>query len=205
MTLDQKIQLAVAVGTIAVAVLAVWGEPIRYFFGVRPRLRLVLHDPMGEPIAISEADGSTTPSRYYHVRVFNRFKSIEARNVRVVIVRLARPAADGSMVAQPLAGPLQLMWRFSALHAPSAVVGSEDFSDLGYLKKGEHFRLTPFVAPNNFPGSLKPGERLIVELKALADNAESQSLCIEVSWDGKWDDDSAAMANHLVVKAVRCP
>ena len=204
MTLDQGIQLAVAIGTIAVAILAIWGDRVRHLLGLGPRLNLVLHDPSGELISMPEGDGSVTPARYYHVRVSNSHRWIQATNVRVVVVGLARPAADGSLTAEPLIGPLQLMWRFSSYHATFSIVGPDDICDLGYLKHGEHFRLTPYVSPTNFPGSLNANERMQVELRAVADNAESQSICIEVSWDGKWIEDTIEMGRHLVVKEVDC-
>lgn len=204
MTVDQGIQLAVAIGTIAVAVLAIWGDRVRQWLGLGPRLNLALPDPSGEPGVIREGDGTTTPARYYHLRVSNSHRWTQATNVRVVVVGLARPAADGSLVAQPLIGSLQLMWRFSSYHATFSIVGPDDFCDLGYLKYGEHFRLTPYVSPNDFAGSVSANERMQVELKALADNAESPSLCVEVSWDGKWSEDTIEMGRHLVVKEVNC-
>ena len=49
---------------------------------------------------------------------------------------------------------------------------------------------------------MKVGERIIVDLVALSDEAESNVLKIEISWDGLWSDDSDEMINHLVVKQM---
>ena len=205
MSIDQKIQLTVAIGTIAVAILAIWGDQVRHLLGLGPRLRLSLDDPQGESISISEGEGRSTPSRYYHLRVHNSHRWTQATNVRVVIIGLARPAADGSLLSQPLSGPLQLVWRFSSFHPTYSVVGPDDICDLGFIKQGRNFALTPFVYPNNFAGSLAPNERMLVMLRAVADNAESTPVCVEVSWDGEWADGSLEMASHLVVKQVNCP
>jgi len=112
--------------------------------------------------------------------------------------------ADGTMVPVPFVGTLQLMWRFSAYHLPSSAVGPDDIADIGYVKEGEHFRLTPYVAPNNFPGTLKGGDRLMVQLRAYADNGESPPFCLEISWDRNWILDTELMQKSLVVKPVEC-
>lgn len=206
MACDQIIQLFVALGTIAVAILAIWGDRIRYTLGLGPKLDLTLIDPESELINISTSvDGATTPARYYHLKVTNKNRWSKATNVRVVITGIAIPAADGSYISQPLIGPLQLMWRFSNFR-PSlyGIVGPDEICDLGYLKKGERFILTPYIYPNNFPGALEANQKMLIEVKAIADNAESQSICIEIFWDGNWSDDTQKMAEHLVLREVDC-
>jgi len=205
MTLDAWIQLAVAVGTLAVAVLAIWGDQVRHLLDLGPHLNLSLHEPSGELVDIPEADGTTTQARYYHLRVNNSHRWTLATNVRLVIIGLARPAADGALILQPLIGPQQLMWRQASHHTTFSVVGPDDFCDLGYLKRGEHFRLTPFVPLNGSSGSVMANERILVELRALADNAESPSIFVEISWDGRWSEDTGEMGRHLVVKQVVLP
>jgi hypothetical protein len=203
--MDQAIQIAVAVGTIAVAILAIWGDQVRHCLGLGPRLTLALDDPQGEPINILEGEGRSSPARYYHLRVRNSHRWAQATNVRVVIVGLARPAADGALAPQSLSGPLQLMWRFSAFHPTFSTVGPDDIADLGFLKRGSSFVLTPFVYPANFKGSLARNERLQVVVQALADNAESKPIAIDVLWDGNWHDDTLEMAKCLVVRQVGPP
>lgn len=204
MTLDQVLQLGVAVGTIAVAILAIWGERIRQLLGLGPKLVLKLHDPQGESIDVLTESGKPIPSRYYHLRVSNKKRWSQATNVRIVITGLARPAADGRLVSQPLSGPLQLMWRFTNFHLLYSIVGPDDICDLGHLFRGDNFRLTPYVFPSNFTGILDPNQRMRVEVKAVGDNAESKPICIDISWDGNWSDDTLDMAKHLVVKEVNC-
>jgi hypothetical protein len=203
LTLDQAIQIASAVGTIAVAILAIWGERIKLLFGLGPKLVLTLHDPHGE-LTTASKDGQSTLARYYHLRVSNQHRWTQATNVRVVIVGLAMPAADGNLVNQPLSGPLQLMWQFSNFHLLYSILGPDDFCDLGYILRGSRFELTPYVFPRNFTGVLERNQKMRVEVKAVADNAESKSLCVDISWDGTWSDDTLEMAKHLVVKEVSC-
>ena len=204
MTLDQAIQLAVAVGTLVVAVVAIWGKRIEFLLGLGPKLILTLHDPQGELMPVSFSDGRSTLARYYHLRVTNKHRWAQGNNVRVVITDLARPAADGRFVSQPLSGPLQLMWRFANFHPLYSTVGPYDICDLGHLQRGEKFMLTPLFSPSNFTTTVEANQKMRVEVKAIADNAESEPLCIEVSWDGQWSDDTLEMAKHLVVKEVKC-
>ena len=178
MTLDQIIQIAVGVGTIAVAILAIWGDQIRHRLGLGPRLTLLLDDPLGELIDISEGTGIRTPARYYHLRVRNSHGWSQATNVRVVITGLAKPAADGSMVPQPLSGPLQLMWRFSSYHPSYSIVGPDDICDLGFLKRGQNFVLTPYVFPNNFAGSLGGNQRMQVVSRQLPTTPSHRSSAL---------------------------
>jgi hypothetical protein len=44
--------------------------------------------------------------------------------------------------------------------------------------------------------------RLFLTLQARGVEAESNSLRLEISWDGKWSDAEAEMKRHLVVKPV---
>ena len=198
-TLDQWIQISVAIGTIGSVFVALWGERITHAIGLGPKLSLELVDPQGELI---KATANPTPLRYYHVKVSNTHKWSRATNVRVMIIGLLSPAADGTLIRQKMVGPLQLMWRFSNVHPQYAVVGPDDIADLGYIASGQNFVLTPFIYPNNFPGSLQAKQKMVVELKAFADNTESSPICLEISWDGIFTEDTLQMATHLVIKKV---
>jgi len=205
MSLDQAIQIAVAIGTISVAILAIWGDQVRHCLHLGPLLKISLDDPQGELINILEGGGHSSPARYYHIRVQNLHRWDQATNVRVVIVGLSRPSADGALVPQPMSGPLQLYWRFSSFHPTYSVVGPYDIADLGFIKKGSEFKLTPFVEPTNFNGKISANERLQVVVQALSDSNESKPIAIDVFWDGKWIDDTIEMAKHLIVRQVEAP
>lgn len=42
-----------------------------------------------------------------------------------------------------------------------------------------------------------------VEVIAVADNAESNPLCLEISWNGKWSADTEEMKKNLVIKEYK--
>ena len=127
-------QWAVAVGTIIVAIVALWGHIIRaHWFG--PQLRLALKNPKGEVSMFSDG----VVSRYYHLRVWNARRASPAHNVRVVIKALYRPNADGAMSQTSLSGPLQLSWQFQGSNPQFQTIGAESTCDLGFLRRGEPF------------------------------------------------------------------
>jgi len=191
-----------AVGSIVVAILAIWGERIRTLLCLGPKLILELHDPMGERVPIQNNSQVVGCGRWYHLRVSNKHKWTKAANVRIVIIELTKPAADGNFIRQPLSGPLQLMWRFSHFHTLFSNVGPDDYCDLGSIYQNGDFTLTPFVFPGNFEGTLKANQKMRVMVQAHADNAESEPLSIEISWDGIWKDGDLEMSQHLVVKKM---
>jgi len=186
------------VASVIVAVLAVWGD----FFRSRlagPKLHVGLLNPDGERTSWT----GNIPTRFYHLRVSNGRRWAPARNARVVVTKLARAAADQTFAVLPLSGPLQLTWQFPKTSPQYSVVGPDHTCDLGYIRPDRDFTLSPYVTPNNFQGVVRAGDRMRVEIQAVADNAESEPLFLEIAWDGTWNDDTTEMRRHLVVKSVR--
>lgn len=205
MTNFEKWQLAinafVGFGTIVVAVLAIWGDWVRHLLGGAPKLTLAIRDPLGDLIRTDHQGKSLTPQRYYHLLVANGRRWTQAQNVRVVVVEYFRLAPDGTFVRQPLSGPLQLMWQY-ALVNPNPLyktVGPNEICDLGFIVKGEDFKLTPYYAPSNFDGSLSPNQRMRIVVQAIAHNAESNRLSIDIAWNGLWSEDSLEMSSNFVI------
>ena len=190
-------QWALVVGTLTLAIVALWGHIIRErWFG--PKLKIALKNLKGEVSKFSDG----VISRYFHLRVFNERRTSPAHNVRVVIKAIFRPKADGTMCLSPLSGPIQLAWQFQGSNPQFQTIGAESTCDLGYLRKNEPFRLSALYHHISFDGTVKKGEKIIVELAAFADETESNVLKIEIAWDGIWSDDSDEIIKHLVVKQL---
>ena len=187
-----------AVGTLLVAVLAIWGDWIRSQL-TGPKLAISLHDPQGEPTGLTNGKSS----RHYHLKVSNKRRWTQAKNVRVVLTKVIKPAADGSFPPESLSGPLQLTWQFPQIHPQYSLIGPDDICDLGLIIEGDKFILTPYIVPVKFDGVLGSGQRMRIEVIAIADNAESNVLCVDLAWDGKWSDDTSEMKKHLVIKEVK--
>ncbi len=195
-TTDQWIQISVAIGTIAVAILAIWGQKINYILGIRPKLNVELHNDYGEFFPLNNPK-----IRYYHIRTWNSNKWIPATNARVVISAVATPIANGSFREKSFIGPLQLMWRFEKYHPQFTIIGPEAICDLGFITEHQ-FTFTTYVVPTNFLNNLTAQQKVRIEVKALADNAESKPIYLEIAWNGKWSDDTLEMQKHLVIRQV---
>jgi hypothetical protein len=141
-------------------------------------------------------------SRYYHLRVWNERRAAPAHNVRVVIKTLYRPSADGTMSQTVLSGPLQLAWQFQGSNPQFQTIGAESTCDLGFLRQGEHFKLSTLFHHISFDPTVKKGQKMVVGLMALSDESESNELKLEIVWDGIWSDDSVEIVKHMVVKQL---
>ena len=129
-------QWVLAVGTIALAVAAVWGHIIKQRW-LGPKLCISLRNAKGERSEFSDG----VISRYYHLRVYNKRRAVPAHNVRVVLKALYRPSANGEMNPVSLSGPLQLAWQFQGSNPQFQTIGAESTCDLGHLRQNECFRL----------------------------------------------------------------
>jgi hypothetical protein len=199
------LQLLLVLGTWALAASAIWGERIKFLSGLGPYLEISLWDSQGELVTVPSANGTESGNRFYHLRVTNRHRWAPAQNVRVAIVSVTRPRADSTYVKQQLIDPIQLTWRYPQYHPLYPVVGSPQTCDLGHIEHGQSFELTPVFKPHELTYDVAPNQKMIVKVKAVADNAESDATYIEISWDGQWSDDTAKMALHLVLKNVKAP
>jgi len=192
------IQIFIAIGTVGVCILAIWGERIRSYVS-GPRLQLRIHDARGDLTWRK----SGTQTIYYHVKTENNPHRAPARNVRIFCTSIGKKRADGSFVLEPLAFPVQLTWPFRKGGEPPTIV-KDDICDFGYLDQGApEFKASLYNYPNNFRGFVKAGETMRFGLIAKADNFTSTQPCIlEVSWDGEWHADLEEMQKHLVVREL---
>jgi hypothetical protein len=191
--------------TALIALLAIWGEFIRSKFA-GPSLSVTLLSADGERTTfrnIEEPGSPQTPTRYYHLRISNARQWAPARNARVVLIGLARAAADQSFAKVLLSGPLQLAWQFPGQNPQYPTIGPDHTCDLGHVESVSGFSLALYVTPNNFRGTIAAMERMRVEIRVGHDDGESAPLFLEIAWDGMWSDDTVEMRRHLIVKKVK--
>jgi len=186
-----------AIGTVAVAVAAIWGDWIKSKF-LGPKLELALVDHW---------DVNTTNYNkrqiYCHLEVRNLRQRSPAKSVRVVVEGLAKVRPDGTFFPEYLVVPLQLTWAFPTVHEQLPTIGPRDRCDFGLLQEDSgQFRLSTYIWPNNFRGFLIANEAMQVRVVTLAQDAASKPLLLEISWDGTWSPDREEMQRHLVVKEV---
>jgi len=192
-------QVFIAIGTVAIAILAIWGEKIRNWIAA-PRLELKLHNARGD--LTTRQDGSRTI--YYHIRIENKRQWRPAKRVRIVCNAIAKKRADGSFKPESLIVPVQLTWAFPTFHELLPNIVRDDICDLGFVDENTgEFKLSLYIYPSNFRGSISANQTIRISLIASADNFVSKSpYVLEIFWDGNWSSDLEEMQNHIVIKEV---
>lgn len=104
-------------------------------------------------------------------------------------------------------GSLQLIWQFSTsefvkqLPPISKDSNPEYLCDLGKMTEKGFELITSFL-PNSFSGVLNDSGSIRLEMAALAENARSRSLKLEITWDGEWVESHEEMQEHLAIKEI---
>ncbi len=191
--------VVVALGTVVIAILAIWGDLFRRIFA-GPLLDLELFDTKGD--LINRNDGGN--AYFYHLKVTNRRTWSPARSTRVFVVAIEKKSADDEYYHLPHVAPLPLVWAHQQFHELSPTIGPEDRCDLGHLDEGaDKFELEVLYWPNNFDGRIARGESMRVSISAYAHNGGMKDpLVLEISWDGGWSPDRSEMEKHLVIKKI---
>src|SRR5258706_3330587 len=196
------IEAIAATATFLAVVVAIWGDGLRRSWA-GPKLRLRLLDPTGEPIPLSTGQAA----RYYHVEIRNARPSAIGTNVRVYVTKIRRPRADGQFtpteLADVLSGGVPLTRQHGHTMPANATVGPQANYDLATIAEGSpSVGLQLVFVPNNANPRIGKDERVQLELVAWGDQGKSPPLHVEIAWDGAWDNDTALMARHLVVKVI---
>jgi hypothetical protein len=186
-------------GTLLIAVLAIWGEQIRHR-ATGPKLNIRLHDPEGGLTKFG--DGSK--ARYYHLKVENRRAHAPARRVKIMMREYYSFGPHGNFIRDAAHLPIQLQYLFpdEPSHDPRPTIGSSTLCDIGFVREGSSFQFTTYIRPNNFKSVIKPNERVKIVVRAEADNALSKELGLEIAWSGTWKEDTQQMAKELVIREI---
>jgi hypothetical protein len=193
------IQTVGAIGTLLIAVLAIWGEQIRYYVA-GPKLRIRLHDPEGGLTTFTNG----SKARYYHLKVENRRPHAPATRVKIMMREYHSCGPDGNFIRDAAHIPIQLEYAFpnDPNHDPRPTIGSSVLCDIGLVREGDNFRFTTYIIPNTFKNVIKPNERVRIFVRAEADNALSNKLGFEIAWSGNWKEDTQQMAKNLVIREI---
>jgi len=187
-----------ALGTLAIAVVAVWGDYLRHKFA-GPKLSIELRNPRGD----LNRTIAGTKLIHYHLRVMNKRKWSVAKNCRVLLKQISRQGPDGNFQPIPFNVPRQFIWA-PAESTPSLIdLSGEHLLDFGLISEaeGQLFQPTLYSYPNNFQGSVGANEAVKYSLEVVADGFNSKEYHVfEVAWKGKWSDNLDDMARNLVVK-----
>jgi hypothetical protein len=191
-------QVFAAIGTVAVAILAIWGEKVRALVA-GPKLRLSLRDSRGNLTV--RANGRRTV--YYHILVRNERTWSPATSVRITVTSIEKRRPDGTYFLETVVAPLQLTWAYAEVHELLPTIVESDTCDLGFLDEdANRFTLPLYVTPNNFRGYVGPNEAMRVHIVGSGYNVSTDPLVLQVSWDGVWSSDMDELQRHLVIQEV---
>jgi hypothetical protein len=194
-------QVAIAVGTIAAVVVALFGDWLRGRLAP-PKLVLKLRDGRGEktPVTLTAPDGSTreTVGRWYHLRVENERRWSPARQVQVFLLRVEEPDAAGEHKITWV-GEIPMIWRHQQVSPWARTIGYPADCDLCSVVKEKWVELHPVLVPFALNAQRREPCNLIVTLQARGLETDSNLVRVKIAWDGAWADDAEEMTRHMTV------
>lgn len=202
------IDVFTAVGTVTVAIMAIWGERVRAWLAP-PKLRIELHTPSGSPTRLT-IPGTLTPgggirSMYYHLKVVNQRSWLTANNCRVLLKAISRRGPDGSFLKVHMPVPAQFVWANEGDTTSRVSVTKESILDFGSLSEGATaFMPLLHVYANNLNAAVAKNEAVRYHLEIDASNFVSpRHQTFEVAWDGGWSFEPEQMQHHLTVREIK--
>ena len=200
------IQALAAIGTVAVAILAIWGDWFRAVL-VPPKLTIQAHNGFrGTLTKFSSADPKMDGRRviYYYLKVVNSRPWSPARNCRVLLRGILRRAPNQEFVPLPMVVPPQFVWAPAQLTPPEITLSKEQMVDFGRLTDGfDYFEPTLYFYANDFRGRVKSQEAIRYVLEIVADGfVASKYQVFEVAWDGKWSENLDEMGQSLTIREI---
>jgi hypothetical protein len=195
-------QILSAIATLLAVIVALFGDRLRYLFDPH-KLRITLGNVEGSTAAIYVLDHVTntatlqTPGIWYHIRVETRARWRPVTEVYIFLLSIEVPDAAG--VFQRVEHEASALgWRNDPSTPPKKVGYPAECDLCHVLKEPREMRIGPAI--NKGPILIRGSAKMRLTLKARGLEADSNTLRVEVSWDGQWSDDRAEMRRHLVVK-----
>jgi hypothetical protein len=201
MSIDTLINLGVAVGTILVAIAAIWGDRLTSWLNPA-RARIELHDIKGTKEIDAGWGGQIVR---YHLKVANKTRWKILYNCRVLLAEVYRKDSSGTFQRDPFPVPRQFIWAPADL-SPIAVTVSKKVRifDFGALSLSEaKFRPCLYPQGGELHAEVERDEAVRYRLEVVADNLQRhQSQLFEVAFDGTCSDDLDELSRHLVIREI---
>lgn len=189
----------IAIGTVAVAILAIWGNYFKYRL-VPPKLTIRTSNTRGTVTQFTNGQRVI----YYHLEVVNQRSWSTARSCNVRLRSLSRKLTNGDFRNIPLPVTPSFVWAPAELTPPVINLSHEQTLDFGRVVEGDD-KFSPVlnIYPNNFDGFVKKDECLRYSLEVVAEGFKTKKLQVfEVAWNGKWSDNLDKMENNLTIREI---
>jgi len=192
------VSLAVAVGTLLVVVVALFGNFWPKFFP--PVLKLTIRAKEGEKTTLTDLNGRhLDDARYYYILVSNARRWTPAEQTQVFLTRIEEPEPNGDLHVK-WTGEIPIRWRNQEFVPLLRTIGPDSDCDFCRVEKKGVLSLLPLVAANNLPTTWTKACIFVATLQARSNVADSEMFRVLVSWDGGWDDGIEEMKQHFVIK-----
>jgi hypothetical protein len=193
------IQLMTAIGTIAVAIIAIWGDWIKIKF-TPPKLKIITLNTRGELTNFSNGIRVI----FYHFKVVNSRPWTIAKNCKVLLKAISKELPNGQFQNQPLNTNPSFIWTPSEITPQAINLAKEHAFDFGFLQENGHeFRPVLNIVPNNFQGFIRANQKIRFSLQPYADNFITEKYQVfEVAWNGIWSDNMDTMSQNLTIHEI---
>jgi hypothetical protein len=197
-TLELVFSGLTALGTIAVAVVAIWGDWIRAHFAPG---KLVVETYEDSVDLINQPPNQIY---YYHLRVVNRRHWRRPENCRVLLKAMSRRGPNGIFQPIQMPVPLQFIWSPENIEPSAITIPDRHSLDFGCVRQGNvRFEPRLYWTPNNFTGFVGAHEAIRYSLQIVSDAYTSKTYQVfEVAFDGVWDAVPAQMQTHLTIQEI---
>lgn len=200
MCVDTLINLGVAVGTILVAIAAIWGDWLNSRLNPT-RARIELHNIKGSKEVDAGWGGRIVR---YHLKVVNKTPWKTLDSCRVLLTEVHRKDSSGTFQREPLPVPRQFIWAPADLSPTAVTFSKERILDFGALSLSED-RFRPCLYPQGGQLHAEAAKHDVVRyrLQVVAENFQRHGTQLfEVAFDGTCCDDLDELARHLVIREV---
>lgn len=195
-------QFFIAIGTIAVSILAIWGDFFKAML-TPPKLKIVNQNTRGES-TILKGNGIEKKVIYYHLKVINNRTWSTAKNCKVLLTEVHTRLPNLKFHINSLNAFHPFIWTPAEISERSMDISQEQTFDFGRIGEGDNY-FVPLLLnyPNNFEGYISAGKVVRYTLKIVAEGYVSKKPQIyEVAWNGKWSDNMEIMSQNLTITEV---
>ena len=188
----------IAVGTIGVMIIAIWGNWVKYRL-VPPLLTIEPSNLRGTVTHFTNGGRVI----YYHLLVRNSRSWSVANNCRVVLRAVSKMLPNGDFQNVPLPVQPTFIWAPAQVTPLLIDLSHEQTLDFGSVTEGGN-QFVPVLNffPNNFRGFVEQGSVVRYSLEIVADGLRSRPKVFEVAWNGQWSDNLDDMSQNLTIREI---
>lgn len=197
--LNLIIQIFIALGTISVSILAIWGGYFRYKFG-SPKIKIIPENLRGDVTWENHGDGPKRPIIYYYLKVFNSRSWSEVKNCKIILKSYYIKLPNGKFQQQQLMLKPTFQWTIKDINNDCINFFDEHTFNFGLIRQEDIFWPALTIVPNNFIGTISKNETKRFTLEVIADGFKMKRYqTFEVAWNGQFSDNLDEMSKNLQI------